>query len=110
MKVYRHGDTHYFCGRWNGSPIEVALTRETFDDVPDGEVYHVHPFREYIVLLEGSGAFLVNGERVEVEAPATVMFEPGDAHRFVGCRGARWVLIKERSEPGSKTVVVEPEA
>jgi hypothetical protein len=35
-----------------------------------------------------------------------VMVEPGERHKVasVGEAGARWVVIKERSEPGTKYV------
>lgn len=109
MRVYRAQGTHLLCGHWNGSP-EIGLTG-LLRRAPPREAYHHHPYREYFVVLEGRGRLLVEGEVHEVESGAAVMVEPGEAHRWDWVdpdAGIRWVLVKERSEPDSKTVVSEP--
>jgi mannose-6-phosphate isomerase-like protein (cupin superfamily) len=75
---------------------------------PDGEVMHYHDYHEYYVVLEGSAELEVEGERVPLRGGTVVMVEPGESHRIVFVDpqvGARWVIIKERSEPDSKHVV-----
>lgn len=46
----------------------------------------------------------VEGALVLLRAGMVVMIEPGERHHItsVGEVGARWVVIKERSEPGTK--------
>ena len=50
----------------------------------------------------------VEDQRVPLRGGTVVMVEPGERHRVVFVDpevGARWVIIKERSEPNSKHVV-----
>ncbi len=50
----------------------------------------------------------VEEQRVPLRGGTVVMVEPGERHRVVFVDpevGARWVIIKERSEPNSKHVV-----
>jgi len=109
MQLYEQTRSHLICGHWNGSPVEVGMTG-LIEKIPRGEKYHTHPYREYFVVLEGSGTLLVDGEPHEVAGGTTVMLEPGEPHRWdeIGPEGIRWVLIKERSEPDSKIVLPEP--
>ncbi len=69
-----------------------------------GEVRHHHPYREYYVVLEGVAELEVEGTQVPLRAGMVVMVEPGERHKVasVGEAGARWVVIKERSEPDTK--------
>jgi quercetin dioxygenase-like cupin family protein len=111
MRVYSRGDSHLLCGHWNGSPLEIGLTGR-LTALPQGETYHAHPFREYFVVLEGRGAVLVDGRRVDVEAESAVMIEAEEPHRWLWIdpdAGIRWVLVKESSGPHAKTVVPEPD-
>lgn len=105
MKIFRTGDgeRHWVCGHWNGSPLEIGLN-DLLLEVPDGEVVHHHPFTEYYVGLEGSAQLEVGGHTVPLVADSVVMVEAGERHRVTSIApgGARWVVIKERSEPGSK--------
>ena len=104
MKIFKQTNSHLFCGHWNGSPLEIGLT-DLITEVPTGEIYHLHDFREYYLVLEGKGALLVEGSRVPLEAGSLIMVEPGEKHRVLeldAANGIRWVIIKERSEPKSK--------
>jgi quercetin dioxygenase-like cupin family protein len=69
-----------------------------------GEVRHHHPYHEYFVVLDGEAELEVEGTPVPLRAGLVVMIEPGERHRVtsVGRTGARWVVIKERSEPDTK--------
>lgn len=96
MRVYDKEGSHLFCGHWNGSPVEIG---EGFlRAVPESEVRHKHLYHEYYVVLE------VEGQQVPLRAGSVVMVGPGEWHEVVSVseQGARWVIIKERSEPGSK--------
>jgi mannose-6-phosphate isomerase-like protein (cupin superfamily) len=107
MRTYNKRTTHLFCGHWNGSPVEIG---EGFlRAVPDSEVRHKHPYHEFYVVLEGEAELEVAGERVPLRAGSVVMVEPGEWHEVVSVsdQGARWVIIKERSEPDSKVVETE---
>jgi mannose-6-phosphate isomerase-like protein (cupin superfamily) len=75
-------------------------------EVGAGEVIHHHPYREFYVVLDGTAELDVEGTQVALHPGMVVMVEPGERHRVasVGEAGARWVVIKERSEPGSKIV------
>jgi mannose-6-phosphate isomerase-like protein (cupin superfamily) len=105
--MYRRGDSHLFCGHWNGSPVEIGFLPEPLRRVPEGEVLHYHDYCEYYVMLDGFAELEVEGETVPLQADTVVMVEPGERHR-VRCVdpdvGARWVIIKQRSEPNSKHV------
>lgn len=104
MRIYDERTSHLFCGHWNGSPLEIG---EGFlRSVPESEVRHMHPYHEYYVVLEGEAVLEVEGKRVPLRAGSVVMVEPGEWHEVVAVseQGARWVIIKERSEPDSKIV------
>jgi mannose-6-phosphate isomerase-like protein (cupin superfamily) len=107
MQVYRRGGSHYFCGHWNGSPLEIGdstLLRE----VPSSEARHFHDFFEYYVVLEGEAELEVEGEAVRLEAGSVVMVHPGERHRIARVhpeRGARWIVVKQESHPRGKQVV-----
>jgi len=107
VRIYNpdDGERQWVCGHWNGSPIEIGVT-PVLHDVPDTEVVHHHPYAEYYIVTHGSGALEVNGERVPLVAGSVVMVESGERHRVVdvGPEGVRWIVVKERSVPGSKLV------
>nr|MCU0495487.1 cupin domain-containing protein [Chloroflexaceae bacterium] len=88
----------------NGSPLEIGTGLRS--EVGSGEVRHYHPYCEYYVMIEGVAELEVEGKLVTLHAGMVVMIEPGERHQVasVGKSGARWVVIKERSEPGSKFV------
>jgi mannose-6-phosphate isomerase-like protein (cupin superfamily) len=104
MRIYRRTRGPFYCGHWNGSPLEIAITDRLFE-VPEGERLHYHEYREYYVNLDGWGELEIEGEIVALEPEMVVMVEPGERHRVASVcpeRGARWAVVKERSEPGSK--------
>jgi len=72
-------DPAWICGHWNGSPLEIGM---------------------------GSAELEVEGKQVPLHAGTVVMIEPGERLHVtsVGTEGARWVVIKERSEPNTKYV------
>lgn len=110
MRIYVSSDSHLFCGHWNGSPVEIGFLPKPLKKVPDSEVMHYHDYREYYVVLEGRAELEVEGERVTLRGGSVIMVEPGERHRVVFVDpevGARWVIIKERSEPNSKHVLPE---
>ena len=92
----------WICGHWNGSPLAIGTGLRL--EVGADEVMHCHPYREYFVVLEGEAELRVEGENVPIQAGMVVMIEPGERHRVtsIGPAGARWIVIKERSEPGTK--------
>ncbi len=107
MKIYHKGEESgsgpaWVCGHWNGSPLAIGMGLRS--EVGSGEVRHHHPYREYYVVLEGVAELDVEGTQVPLRAGIVVMVEPGERHRVVcvGEAGARWVVIKERSEPDTK--------
>lgn len=106
MKLYEVVDDTpaWVCGHWNGSPIEIGLGFRS--DTGPHEVRHHHPYCEYYVVLEGSAVIEVGTKHVPVRAGMVLMVEPGERHQVlsVGEGGARWVAIKERSEPNSKEI------
>lgn len=106
MRTYTKGDAAraWVCGHWNGSPLEIGLA-DLIRELPEEAVHH-HPYCEYYVGLEGSAELEVDGLGVTLEAGSVVMVEPGERHRVVavGPDGGRWIVIKERSVPGSKEV------
>ncbi len=112
MRIYEEAENPWRCGYWNGSPIEIALTTGVMTRIPAGEAYHYHDFHEYYVVLYGRATLCVEGEDVPLEAGIVVMVQPGERHRVVWIdpdAGARWIVIKERSAPGSKIIVAEPD-
>lgn len=108
MRAYFRSDSHLFCGHWNGSPVEIGFLPTRLWQVPASEVLHYHDYHEYYVMLEGSAELEVEGEVVALRADSIVMVEPGERHRIRAVdpeQGARWVIIKQRSEPDSKHIV-----
>jgi mannose-6-phosphate isomerase-like protein (cupin superfamily) len=112
VRIYTLSATPWRCGHWNGSPLEIAVT-EIMHRIPPNEAYHYHDFHEYYVILHGRAMLCVEGEDVAIAAGMVVMVQPGERHR-VACidpeAGVQWIVIKERSAPGSKIVVPEPES
>ncbi|CAN5296161.1 hypothetical protein BH24CHL1_BH24CHL1_14730 [soil metagenome] len=109
MKIYHKSEESgsgpaWVCGHWNGSPIEIGMGLRS--EVGSGEVRHYHPYREYYAVFEGVAELDVEGTQVSLRAGMVVMVEPGERHMVVsvGDTGARWVVIKERSEPDTKYV------
>lgn len=108
MRTYLRGESHLFCGHWNGSPLEIGFSASLLRDVPKSERLHYHDYHEYYVILEGSAELEVEGESIPLRRDMVVMVEPYEKHRIVAIDpqvGARWVIIKERSAPNSKHVV-----
>lgn len=108
VRLYSAGEGHLLCGHWNGSPLEIGLAPAPLKKVPASEALHYHDYHEYYVVLEGSAELEVEGQTVLLRAGMVVMVEPGERHRIVAIdpeQGARWLIIKERSEPDSKHVV-----
>lgn len=106
MKVFRRKGSHRFCGFWNGSPLEVGLTK-LLTRVPEGEVPHHHDYHEYYLVLRGRGELLIGSRPVPLEAQTLVMVEPGERHKVSWVDpdlGIQWVIIKERSEPDSRVI------
>jgi mannose-6-phosphate isomerase-like protein (cupin superfamily) len=109
MRIYERGESHLLCGHWNGSPVEIGVT-PVLKQIPPGNAYHYHPYHEYYVVLEGRAELLVEDQPVALEAGTVVMAEPGERHRLTWVdpvEGVRWVIIKERSAPGTKHCVSE---
>jgi len=106
MRVYEKTEGHLICGHWNGSPLEIGLT-SIIREVPPGEARHFHDYHEYYVVLEGSAELEVEASVTVLRPGTTVMVQPGERHRIVSVSpsGGRWVIIKERSSPGSKQCV-----
>jgi mannose-6-phosphate isomerase-like protein (cupin superfamily) len=109
MRVYHKSEESgdgpaWVCGHWNGSPLEIGMGLRS--EVGAGEARHYHPYREYYVVLEGVAELEVEGALVALRAGMVVLVEPGERHMVasVGEGGARWVVIKERSEPGTKHI------
>jgi mannose-6-phosphate isomerase-like protein (cupin superfamily) len=108
MRIYGKTNSHLLCGHWSGSPVEIGLTE--IKVVPNGEAYHHHDYHEYYVILRGKAVLKVEGRDVPIESNTVVMVEPGERHRVAWVdpdEGIQWVIIKERSEPNSKTIVSE---
>jgi mannose-6-phosphate isomerase-like protein (cupin superfamily) len=106
MKTYVTTDRDtptWICGHWNGSPVEIGAGLRT--EVGKEERHH-HPYHEYYVMLEGTAEIQVEGERVALCPGMVLMVEPMEMHRVVaiGETGARWIVIKEQSQPGTKYV------
>ncbi|MCA1667929.1 MAG: cupin domain-containing protein [Thermomicrobia bacterium] len=110
MRIYGETDSPWRCGHWNGSPIEILFS-DFVTSVPVGEAYHYHNFHEYYVILRGRAILHVEGQDVPMEAESVVMVQPGERHRVTWVdpdAGVQWIVVKERSVPGSKIVVPEP--
>lgn len=107
MQIYEKKDSHLFCGHWNGSPVEIGEGFLTA--VPESEVRHKHSYHEYYVVLEGEAQLEVNGQIIPIRAGTVIMVEPDEWHQIisVSSAGARWVIIKEHSEPDSKILESE---
>ena len=111
MQTYERGESHWYCGHWNGSPVQVGLT-EVFYAVPAREAYHYHDYAEYYVILQGRATLRVEGRDLTLVPNTVVMVEAGERHRVTWVdpqEGIRWVIIKERSIPDSKIIVPEPD-
>jgi mannose-6-phosphate isomerase-like protein (cupin superfamily) len=107
MQVYTREKSHYFCGHWNGSPLEIGDST-LLRDVPESEARHFHEFFEYYVALEGEAELEVEGEAVALRAGSVVMVHPRESHRISWVHpelGARWIVVKQESRPKGKRLV-----
>lgn len=112
MRVYEEVESPWRCGHWNGSPLEIIVTR-VMTSIPPGEAYHYHDFHEYYVVLHGRATLYVEGNDVPLYAGVVVMVQPGERHRVTWIdpdAGVQWIVVKERSVPDGKIVVPEPDA
>lgn len=108
MRSYRRSESHLLCGHWNRSPVEIGFLPEPLMSIPDSEVLHYHDYHEYYVVLSGYAELEVEGETVPLQADSIIMVEPKERHKIKYIdpdTGARWVIIKEKSEPNSKHIV-----
>lgn len=106
MKVYKKTDSHLLCGHWNNSPVEIGLTH-ILKSLPKSERLHYHDYYEYYVILHGSLKIEVSKKVVRAKKETVVMVEPKEKHRVIWIdpkKGAKWVIIKQKSIPNSKTV------
>jgi mannose-6-phosphate isomerase-like protein (cupin superfamily) len=113
VRIYGPSESPWRCGHWNGSPLEIGVSRGVLKRVPPTETYHNHDFHEYYVVLHGRAMLRVEGRDVPMEAGTVLMVQPGERHRVTWVdpdKGARWVAIKERSAPDGKVVVPEPQS
>lgn len=106
MKVYSKtgSEPAWLCGHWNGSPVEIGMGLRK--EVGANEVMHSHPYCEYYIAIEGEAELKVGNDQVTLAPGCVVMVEPGEKHMVtsVGKDGAFWVVVKARSEPGTKIV------
>ena len=109
MRLYRKSGDHaeWICGHWNGSPVEIGDST-LLRSVPALEARHYHDFFEYYIALEGEAELEVEGEVVRLAAGSVVMVHPGERHQIAWVhpeRGARWIVVKQQSDPRGKHVV-----
>ena len=107
MEIYVREGGHYFCGHWNGSPLEIGDST-LLRDVPESEARHFHDFFEYYIALEGEAELEVEGDTALLKAGSVVMVHPGERHRISRVHpvlGARWIVVKQESHPGGKHIV-----
>lgn len=85
------GGTPRFEGHAHGASVSFFVTNARPGDGPGP---HRHPYEETFVIVDGSGTFTVDGERLEATA-GTIVVVPADAvHWFtVGRDGMRSVNI-----------------
>lgn len=107
MKIYHKSEASeagpaWVCGHWNRSPIEIGIGLHS--EVGSGEVRYHHSYREYYVVLEGTTELEVKKTQAPLRAGMIVMVAPEERHQVVsvGEADVRWVVIKERSESGTK--------
>lgn len=107
MKIYEKGNSHLFCGHWNGSPVEIGIT-DILMATPSTEILHYHEYYEYYVVLHGYGKMNVDGKEIELNPNSVVMIEPHEKHEITWVdpiHGIQWVIIKQHSIPDSKQIV-----
>ena len=106
MKIYSKigSEPEWVCGHWNGSPLAIGMGLRK--EIGTYEVLHSHPYREYYISIEGEAQLQVGNDRIKLIPGSIVMVEPGEEHMVsaVPASGASWIVIKERSEPGTKLI------
>jgi mannose-6-phosphate isomerase-like protein (cupin superfamily) len=106
MKVYSKtgSEPAWICGHWNASPLQVGMGLRK--EIGANEVMHSHPYCEYYIAIEGEAEMQVGHDQVKLAPGAVVMVEPGEEHMVssVAKDGAFWIVVKERSEPGTKMI------
>ena len=107
MRLYKKGKSHLFCGHWNGSEIEIGLTKN-LKSIPRDNRRHYHPYKEYYLIIEGKGAMQVEDRIVPLSKEMLLMVDPYEKHKWHSIdpvAGIKWVIIKEKSLPDSKIIV-----
>jgi len=107
MTLYKKGKSHLFCGHWNGSKLEIGLTKN-LKSIPGKNELHYHPYEEYYLIMEGKGAIQVEDRIVSLSKEMLLMVDPYEKHKWHSIDpsvGIKWVIIKEKSLPDSKSIV-----
>lgn len=107
MHIYSSTVAGWWCGHWNGSPLEIG-TSDHMHAVPPHEVCHFHAYHEYYIALKGRGTLRVAGHEASLAEGSVVMVAPGETHQLIWVDpdvGLQMLVIKERSAPDSKVVL-----
>ena len=91
---------------WDNATVQVA---EAGPGV--GPPIHTHPVEEIFVLVEGQIAFTVNGEVLDMAAPAVVRIPPDTPHNVttVGTSRNKMVALFSSNSPGGEPVFHLPD-
>tara|TARA_Y100000817_G_C16833964_1_gene534833 strand:- start:1116 stop:1442 length:327 start_codon:yes stop_codon:yes gene_type:complete len=105
MKQLKKDVHNKFCGHWNQSSIEIGLAE--YKELLPTECLHSHPFSEYYVGVSGELDLEIEGITYRLRPDECLMVEAGEKHQVTWVHpelGIKMLVIKERSEPNSKTI------
>jgi len=107
MQQYSANDDGWFCGWWNGSPLQINCAERK--RLYPREKYHFHKdFCEYYLVLNGLLVLKVDGTEITIKKDQMIMLEPGEKHKVVSVgKGCRYLTIKSKSYDNNKVAVNE---
>jgi GNAT superfamily N-acetyltransferase len=112
MEIFHKTGDFLACGHVQGSPLEIIVSGR-LKAIPPGETYHYHPYHEYYIILAGRARLKIHGREIPLEPDTVVMVAPGEPHAVCWVdplEGVSWVVVKERSAPGTKFAVPDAAA
>lgn len=101
MKKFSANQDGWFCGHWNGSPVQI---KHSYKRPLKKEKPHSHEFAEYYLVLDGTLTLKLNSKKVEVKKSELLMVEAGEKHSIVNkSPNLDYIIIKEKSFPHDKS-------
>lgn len=95
----------WYCGWWNGSPLQINYAKRKALYKNEAPHYH-EDFYEYYLVVEGYLILEVEGKPHRLEMDEMIVVEPKEKHRVVEVEktGCKYISVKSKSYEGNKVL------